>query len=591
MIGNAAAMGSSVVEVPLWWRKINAVEFEAVVRARRGKQVPPVLQPGLGLEIRTLLDAEQSRDADEGFFGSIARKWRLVALETFNAKLNRLVERAYSGQDTFQPHPLQWHESGEGLTFWVSEGDVGVGDCIELRFSLFPEQPVPVHAYCRVRRVRREWSGSGLRVECSFATLEDSDAVAPPPPGDAEAPGLIMPPLVRTPPDPDLSERRPPARSMDESASRPVESSRPVVEDRKSRLEQTLAAGRAMLDADPRVVAAHVTPPAHPPPFHSTLPRATPAPSVAVPTQQAGSKRQDFRINDNLPLTWKVVSQKTFDQAVAYFEGHREFPPRERVVRQKRLLAEVDVQLKLLRQLNVKARRPVVWFREFLDRRFRQANAENEEEYFQSVLMLFFGLVKDLTKRPPGSMTAAQVVSLIKEQVDLQIARDHAEPGAPPLSRNKVDEGLTEIARQMGKLLRELRGVSAELADRIEAFREVLALMDLSTQDLPKQLTAEGDAVFTVNLSATGVAWKTWKDRVYRGDLVEVRLGVDPNGDGLEPIWAYGRVVVVQEPDDQGKRRVASYFEHMSPLHREKLQSHMVRKQRSELMRRAGAAL
>ncbi|MBF0271429.1 MAG: hypothetical protein HQL98_05030 [Magnetococcales bacterium] len=586
MTGNATAMGSSVIEVPLWWRKLNAVEIEAVVRARRGKHLSPVLQPGLGHEVRTLLDAEQARDSDEGFFASIARKWRLVALETFNAKLNRLVERAHPGQDTFQPHPLQWHESGEGLTFWVSEGDVGVGDFIEMRFSLFPEQPVPVHAYCRVRRVRREWSGTGLRVECSFANLE-SPASAPPPPSpvDEEVPGLIMPSPIRKTPEPDLSERMPSPRSA-VSLSQPVGSSGPAT-DRKSRLEQTLAAGKAMVDADPRAVAAHVTPHAHPV-LHTTLPRATPAPPAVVqPVPAGGSKRQDFRINDNLPLTWKVISQKTFDQAVAHFEMHREFPMRERVARQKRILAEVDVQLKLLRQLNVKARRPVVWFREFLDRRFRQANAENEEEYFQSVLIFFFSLTKDLTKRPSGSMIAAQVVSLIKDQVDLQIARDHGEPGVPQLPKSKVEEDLAEINRQITKLMGELRGLSPELAEKIVGFREVLSLMDLSSQDLPKHLTPEGDAVFAVNLSATGVAWKTSKDRVYRGDLVEVRLGVDPQGDGLEPIWAYGRVVVVQEPDDQGKRRVASYFEHMSPLHREKLQSHMVRRQRSELMRRA----
>ncbi|MBF0212068.1 MAG: hypothetical protein HQM00_00745 [Magnetococcales bacterium] len=608
MAENEAALGSNVIEVPLWWRKISDVELEAVVCARRAQTPTPGVHPGMGAETRRILAKEESYYAERGY-EALARRWRLVVLETFNAKLNRVMERVQTGADRFIPHPMQLHASGEGLTFWISEGEVAVGDLLELRFLLFPEQPMPMHTYCRVRRMRREWSGSGVRVECIFELLKSPEAPpkpisAPNPPQPDRSSAVIesLPPepLLWEPGDPISSIPEPVEPSIWETppaivrapAAPSVESPRPavarvapVVSAPKTKAEQTLAAAQALLDADPRAVAAHVVPHKVPEP-KVIVPKVLPPPPVVA---QGGTKRQDFRINDNLPLTWKVLTQKSFDQAVAYFHDHREFPMRERVARQKRLLAEVDVQLKLLKQLNVKARRPVVWFREFLDRQFRQANSENEEEYFQSVLYFFFNLIKELTKRPPGSMTAAQVVSLIKEQVDLQMSRDLVEVNVQKLPKAKLEEDLTEIKRQINKLLGELRASASGLYEKLNGFREVISMMDLSMQDPPKQFTPEGDAVFTVNLSATGVAWKTVKDRVFKGDLIEVRLGVDPEGSGLEPVWAYGRVVVVQEPDETGKRRVASYFEHMSPMHREKLQAHMVRRQRAELTRRANA--
>ncbi|MBF0627603.1 MAG: hypothetical protein HQL91_05205 [Magnetococcales bacterium] len=569
MAENVAAPGSSVIDVPLWWRKITNVEFAAVRRARRTNRPALSVHPGLGGETRSLLESEQEHYAS-GRVASLAQRWRHLVLEIFNAKLNRVVERSRPGADLLVPHPMQWHESGSGLTFWVPEGEFAAGDLLELRFALFAEQPMPMHAYCRVQRVRPEWNGTGIRVDCVFETVEDPQPL----PQTASAPEVVRPAsLPASPP-----------------ASLPVQAHAPAVaESAQERWDHTLAAGKAMLEVDPRVVAAHVTPPPPPPP--RPVPRAAPPPAT-VSFQggvHTGTKRQDFRLNDNLPLAWKVLTQKSFDQAIEYFENHREFPLRERVARQKRLLAEVDVQLKLLKQLNVKARRPVVWFREFLDQRFRQANSENEEEFYQSALMLFFALIRELTKRPPGSMTAAQVVSLIKDQVDLQMARDLMDPVSQKQARSKAEEDLVEVRRQSSKLMAELRAAGSDLAGKLEGLREAFAMMDLSLQDIPKQLTAEGDAIFTVNLSATGVAWSTLKSRIYKGDLVEVRLGVDPEGRGMEVVWAYGRVVVVAEPDEQGKRRVASYFEHMAPLHREKLQAHIVRRQREELVRRANS--
>nr|CAX84075.1 Type IV pilus assembly PilZ, probable fragment [uncultured bacterium] len=579
MAEQPAALESHVIDVPLWWRRLSAVEFSAVVRARRVSAVPLSMHPGLEGEVRGVLAAEQAAFSGERL-ASIAGQRRLVVLEGFNAKLNRVMERVGPGDDLLQPHPLQLHESGEGLTFWVREGDVGVGDLLELRFSLFVEQPMAMHAYCRVRRVRREWSGSGLRVDCGFESLPGLEAsvASVSVPEVSAAVSQEEQVEVSLPPEPSLWEpgeadvwvsepREPVVVASSPLPSLPM----PGIEERRARLDRKLSEGMEMVATDPRVVAA----------------RLVEQSGFREPT---GPKRQDYRLNDNLPLAWKVLSRKSFDQAVVYFNSYRDFPLRERVVRQKRLLAEADVQLKLLRQLNVKARRPVVWFREQLDYWFRQANSENEEEFCQGVMMIFFNLLKELTKRPPGSMLAAQVVSLLKDQVELQMARDRLGPGAQKMVRGKAEEDLATVKRQIGKLLDSLRVSSPVLGERLQGFLDVVGMMDLTRQDIPRQLTAEGDAVFTVNLSATGVAWRTLKDRVYKGDLVEVRLGLDPDARGVwETVWAYGRVVVVQEPDEQGKSRVACFFEHMAPLQREKLQAHIVRRQREELVRRATA--
>ncbi|MEO5346589.1 MAG: hypothetical protein H7834_09460 [Magnetococcus sp. YQC-9] len=593
MAGIPPEVGSNVIEVPLWWRKLQPMELEALARARRTRTVPVTLQPGLGDETRALLETERDH-IDSGGIDAVARIPRLLALEMLNAKLNRVVEHSLPGVDRYRPHPLRWHEEGDGLTFWTQEADLAVGDRVELRFSLFPEQPMPMHAYCQVHRMRRDWNGTAIRVECRFETIQGAGQmsgvtrkvkpVAPEPtfvPEPTGEPSPVVPEYVSLSRaesssyylTPQLQGTLPREVIPHTPPPPPKSTPSPVhhEEDRHARVARKLAEGQAIVDAEPHHASAYLS---------------------DHPGNRAGlvPKRQDYRLNDQLPLAWKIVSLKSFDQAVAHFQANQVFLLREAVVRQKRLLYEADTLLKALRQQIARARRPALWLREYLDHRFRQAISEEEENRLQETLLLFIELLKGVNMRPPGAADVGQLWAFFKESLDLRILRIQLDPVEQKLALLNTERDLTELTRQTDNLFESLRVASPELVDPMLGIREALERIEVGTLDIPKQLTPDGDAIFGVNLSATGVGWRTLRSRVYKGDLVEVRLAVDPEGQGFETLWSYGRIVVVQEPDEFGRRRVACFFEHMSQLHRDRLQAHIARRQREELGRRAKGA-
>ncbi|MBF0163675.1 MAG: hypothetical protein HQM01_04050 [Magnetococcales bacterium] len=591
MDGKPPGVGSNVIEVPLWWRKLQPVELDAVARARRSRTVPVAMHPGLGDETLALLEREREI-IDSGGLKAAERMPRLLALEFLNAKLNRVVEQALPGDDRYVPHPIQWHDSGDGLTFWTQEADLAIGDRVELRFSLFAEQPMPMHAYCRVHRLRRDWNGSAIRVECRFETMDSAkqsplsrpkvtpSSVEPTPSASPREPVMERSEFVM-PARPETSayyitpqvqgalprEIIPPAPDLTKPALPPAQ----PAEERHARMARKLAEGKEIVEAEPHHASAYLS---------------------DHPANRAGlmPKRQDYRLNDQLPLAWKIMSLKSFDQAVACFAERQHFLLREAVVAQKRMLFEADTLLKAMRQQNARARRPALWVREYLDHRFRQATGEEEENRFQACLGLFLTLLKALIKRPPGAADAAQLMAFFKDELDLRILKIQLDPVAQKLALLNTERDLSEVARQIDKRVEGLRTTDPELVDPLVGIRATLAGIDLSTLDIPKQLTPEGDAILGVNLSATGVGWRTLRQRIYKGDLVEIRLAVDPEGQGFETLWAYGRIVVVQDPDEFGRRRVACSFEHMSPLHRERLQIHITRRQREELGRRSGGS-
>ncbi|MBF0416945.1 MAG: hypothetical protein HQL86_01685 [Magnetococcales bacterium] len=587
MAGKPPGVGSNVIEVPLWWRKVQPVELEAVARARRSHVAPVALKPGFGSETLDLLEQERVL-IDSGGIEAMSRMPRLLALEMLNAKLNRIVEQVQPGDDRYVPHPLQWHDSGDGVTFWSQEADLAIGDRLELRFSLFAEQPMPMHTYCRVHRLRRDWNGTAIRVECRFETLdgdkqgpslqekritppEASVPTAPSREGYPEKPEFVLPVRPETAAyyiTPELRGFQPPPLPHSPPPAKPAHPPAPPEEDRHARMTRKLAQGKEIVDAEPHHASAYLS---------------------DHPSNRVGlvPKRQDYRLNDQLPLAWKILSLKSYDQAVAHFQEHQLFLMRESVVVQKRMLYEADTLLKSMRQQNAKARRPALWLREYLDHRFRQAINEEEENGFQACLGLFLKLLQALNKRPPGAVDAAQLMAFFKEELDLRILRTQLDPVAQKLAWMNTERDLAELVRQIDKRVEALRVTSPELIDPLVGIRSALVRIDLATLDIPKVLTSDGDAIFGVNLSATGVGWRTLRQRVYKGDLVEIRLAVDPEGQGFETLWSYGRIVVVQDPDEFGRRRVACFFEHMSALHRERLQTHIARRQREELGRRS----
>ncbi|MEO5332830.1 MAG: hypothetical protein H7839_12470 [Magnetococcus sp. YQC-5] len=613
MVRNLAALGADVIEVPLWWRKISEQEYAVVVQARRMGSLHAVVRPGMASEIRSFLEAER-RLASAGMTRSMPDQQRLQVLDGFNAKLDRILMKVDPGQDFFVPTPMRLHDTGAGLTFWVEGGGLAVGELLELRFSLFADFPMPVHGYCRVQRLRREWSGWGVRVDCLLATLDDSAPASPagatdsrePAPEPAPKPAPIIPERAPIP-----TQEWPP---IHKPAPKPTTATKPVspAPDAPS-IEETFPPEPSLWDSDPQETSPVKLDP-EPSIWESESDETSSVNNKAELTLVLGNKilkrdlkhtavtledrvphdlrdpnlqRKDFRLNDYVQFQWKIISKQTFDHAVQVFKTKWVFPTRKSVLRQNGLMADIDQHIKTLRMMTLKARRPVVLLRDRLDFWFRQASSENEEEYFQQIAILFLTVLQDMTLRPRGVAVAGQMLAHLKFQTEIQEARDRMHPVTQEMGRSKAIEDLENLTRQFNAMLVKLQGTNPGLANKLKGLHEGLAMMDLTMQDIPRQVTQDGDAVFAVNISATGVAWRTLNTRVSKGDLLEVRMGVSRDGKVIEKLVSYGNVVVAQPPDEQRKCRIACYFEYMSPQHREALQGHIVRKQREALVRQA----
>lgn len=613
MVRNLAALGADVIEVPLWWRKISEQEYAVVVQARRMGSMHAVVRPGMASEIRTFLEAER-RLASDGMTRSMSDQKGQKVLDGFNAKLDRILMKVDPGQDFFVPTPMRLHDTGAGLTFWVEGGGLAVGDLLELRFSLFADLPMPVHGYCRVQRLRREWSGWGVRVECLLATLDDSKPTESTV-GAVDSREPVLELASKPAPIPKLAPiPTPELAPIHKPALKPAPTTKPVppAPDIPS-IEETFPSEPSLWESDAQETSAEEFDP-EPSIWESESVETASVNNKAELTLVLGNKilkrdlkqtavsledrvphdlrdhnlqRKDYRLNDYVQFQWKIISNQTFDHAVQVFKTKWVFPTRKSLLRQNGLMADIDQHIKTLRMMTIKARRPVVLLRDRLDFWFRQATSENEEEYFQQIAILFLTVLQDMTLRPRGVALAGQMLAHLKFQVDIQEARDRMHPVTQEMGRSKASEDLANLTRQFNAMVVKLQGTDPGLANKLKGFHEGLAMMDLTMQDIPKQVTQDGDAVFAVNLSATGVAWRTLKTRVSKGDLLEVRMGVSRDGKVIEKLVSYGNVVVAQPPDEQNKCRIACYFEHMSPQHREALQGHIVRKQREALVRQA----
>ncbi|MBF0180047.1 MAG: hypothetical protein HQM03_08490 [Magnetococcales bacterium] len=553
-------------EVSFWHRKIGPGELAAVIRARESRLPSPTTRPGLEEEMRAALQADATARSTRLPVRSEVGRVRAEVMGAIDAKLGHILEHVHAEMAPASATPVRLLASGEGLTFWPDRTDLAVGDLLEVRLPLFPGSPIPMHGYCRVRRLRREWSWNGVRVDCAFETMEALEHAATPPavaePVEVPVPASPSEALEIFPPEPSIWDEPEVILSEEPVKNEPV-----FIDTSPSpsgNADQTLENARRILEA----------------PVHEMV--GALASHVRPDRRSPGPRRQDYRVNDEFPIAWIVIGEPVFERAAQYFQQHREFPARERIARQRKLQAEVDGLVAFLRKMYAASRRTADWLRDHLDQLFRQANSENEEEFLQHLTLLYSAILREFIQRSPGGPAAAQLLAHMRAYLELKETRGRQ------VTEEKADADMAEISRQATKMLGELRGVNRAMADKLAAMHEALMALDLSTHDVPRRWTAAGDAVHAGNLSATGLAWRTSKTWVAKGDAVEVRMVLSRDGKLFEPVISYARVVVVQEPDEQNKRRIACFFEHMSPHHREMVLGHIARKQREELQRRAG---
>ncbi|MBF0445828.1 MAG: PilZ domain-containing protein [Magnetococcales bacterium] len=300
--------------------------------------------------------------------------------------------------------------------------------------------------------------------------------------------------------------------------------------------------------------------------------------------ENTSSDRKDFRINDRIPFVWSVVSEETYKkECLPHFETNREFGLRTRIKQQQLLLKEFPQYFKEMQKTRSKARKYLVWIYHKLSWLFLRAGNENEEEYFQGVTALFLDITKILSK--PMAKDARQIVQILsqfKAQIENQIIRDQADPIMEEANLAAAKEALETIEKANNKIIAELNESNPILSEKLKLFKGFIDDIDLTMLDRPAGVSDDGKDLYTVNLSLTGLAFRTHRKYIKKGDLLEMRIFLSTGGERFDPVNCFGRVVFVQGPQDD-KLKIATHIDPMPQTFKQKINIHVARRQREKL--------
>ena len=571
-----------VPHVPLWWRKITPRNLAALQKARQEGTPSPSFQPGQENAYNQLVAPPAKPDPT-------AAAGRVGVLQRLDRKLTAILRLASPQPPRFMKTPVRVSFDGKGVVFWVRNPVLQRSDILEMRFSLSPDLPLPLHCCCRVARVDEDPHTGLMRVDCLFETVfipspkknppkqpvkpVQKPAVKPAPVASPPASPAQPIPSKPTPPPPLVEKKPPPPPEPSPAASlRPPLPELPTLgKSEPDRFDKMLEEGIGIFTAKLEELPKRVD-------------------KLAPDSRGAGASRKDFRINDRIPFLWSVVSQDSYEKEVLpVFSQNHFFGMRNKIKRQQRLLILFDDEVEKLKRRRSRARRQVVWFRERCSWLFLRATSENEEDYYQGLTALFLSIAQDLAARRGGAdKEAIQILAHLKEQSEIQQIRDLANPivGAEVLARAQIN--LADLDRQTSSMLEKMAEQDPALAGKLTLFKEGLGAVDLSLLDEPVGTSPDGKDLYTVNLSATGIAFRTRKLWVKKGDLLEMRIFLSTGGVRFDPVNCYGKVVFTQGPLDK-KLKVATYIDPQPKAFKQKVFAHVARRQREQLAdRRAG---
>lgn len=574
-----------------WYRRITPAQL-AVIRGCRtkGAQMPEA-RPGMGEAVSNLLAKEAGivpSTAPRGQQGLA----RAAVLEAMNRKFNLLLGFVYPPESVVQSAPVMLDPEGEGVVAWLKDTPFAENDLVELRFMAGSKLSWPFHSYCRVARIERERSNQGVRVQFRFETVHASNprlesppvAQLSPPRGDRVPPRPVVAPPVATPKPvvvPPVAPPKPVVPPRVAPAPKPVTPVRvpkpevpkpPVVTEEKDvdKYDRMLEEGLKLSEA--KVGEAMVKKGNDP--FLASQPQA--------------DKRRDFRINDRIPFIWSHVTEESFKEAMATFHKDKAFTLRTIIRNQQKILADLGNVQDSLKRKHSKARKHVDWHRDRLSWLFLRAASENEETYYQHMTELFVGIAADLAKQGGGPIGqwSMQSLSLMRNMMELKQTRDQSNPITEANEVRKAEAGLADVARQLPKAFAKVAEGDPALAAKMTAYKEAIDAIDLTLHDRPVGKTTDGKDLYTVNISATGLAFRTRRLWVKKGDLLEMRVFLSSDGKKFEPVNTYGRVVFVNGPVDN-KLKVATFIDPKPALYEQKIYLHIARRQREMLSERS----
>ncbi|MBF0358914.1 MAG: PilZ domain-containing protein [Magnetococcales bacterium] len=558
--------------VSLWWRHLTPVQASILALSQRVGANLPTMHPGMQKELLDFLE-KSSRSGKSGLAIDRLSKSRMDVLDSFNYKLGKMLVALVPSQ--VADIALRFNPDSDGITFWLEEHDLEVSDYLEVQFYPSTTAPWPVHCCVKVLAVNKDKVTGLTRITCQFVTVKGPITA----PAKREKPRKVVKPSIAQS-----------AEAVNIERHKATKVEKPEIEPAALKVEKAGSGQKVEQPTEEPVKSDDAT-------YDEILKKAKDVLEQAkeldvhVPAEKKSddnSKRKDFRINDRIPFVWSVVSEETFQkESMPHFNTHHEFGLRTRIKQQQILLKEFDFFLKKLRDQRSKSRKYVVWFHEHLSWLFLRAGSENEEEYYQGITALFLEITKTLVK-PLGrsGKNVVQILSQFKAQLENQKIRDLADPIMDADKLAAANETLLTLHNANNKVIAEMENENPNLSAKFKLFKSLIDTINLTGLDIPVGVSKDGKDLFTVNLSHTGLAFRTRRKDIKKGDLLEMRIFLSTGGERFDPVNCFGKVVFVQGPKDD-KFKIATHIEPMPSTFKEKINIHVARRQREMLSERS----
>lgn len=567
--------------IPMWWRVIPERAFESIRQQFEITGALPVTRLGLEDEIMVLL-APASKEQET--FGTHPRQHLLDALDAFDAKLKLLLalacpgqlqaEEGADGKPTSPLTPTRVNISNQGIAFWAKFPRVQRADYLEMQFAIFPGMPFLMRCFAQVVRIVVEDNGI-TRVACRFELLAPSlqdridghirERIRRPP--SAWDPALIQrmqnqiapasPPPAAPPPRPTPA----PAAPARTPPSTPAPQAAPAPDAQ---------------DIGDAVTAEQLL---------EGLEKGQNAKPIASAGQRASNRRQDFRINDDILFSWKVISETEFQPIEDHFNRHQAIILRRKLEQKQQLLTDIDRRIASMEDEIPTTARLLAWLRNNLDVLFMRAFFPEAENHFYMLISRLHGLTQEFTGKDNVNPKSGKTLAHLKRKLERMIRLSQMDSRTNIRDREAVQSELKKLDLEIPKMMSDLLKDDPTIAEKYRLFNLGIDAIDFTQVDKPGPQDESMGTLFKyeVNLSATGIAYRTAYPDMQKDTLLEMRMQLSGDGANWETFVSYGRSVMIKGPDPSRHFRIACQILTLTHALRERLYVHIVRKQRESL--------
>ncbi|MBF0125442.1 MAG: hypothetical protein HQL60_08900 [Magnetococcales bacterium] len=343
-------------------------------------------------------------------------------------------------------------------------------------------------------------------------------------------------------------------------------------------------------DIDRQEVVA--VPPPRPVPPPKEL--KTVADATAAPVEKSGSNRREaFRVNDELLMSWRQITEEEHKRGIDYFHDKLDVPDTMAAYEQQKMQLRTQLKEWLKRVSTLpdgqRYHRLLANLEQQAFERVQRANLLEEER----IIAVVYEAIQDVAEQmlQDSKLLQAKVARVLNGMQSYWSERDKQQRAAA-LTHVQYDESTalqTEMRETLLRGLAELDTLMPYMASKLRRLFDVISVVIMMEQDRRGRYDRPNSTVITypVNLSSTGIAFRTRHGKwLEKGAILEMHVALSADGTSKPASHCHGKVVLQKGPDANGYYQIACHIVLASSHFENLLNSHIVRVQREQLAQR-----